>query len=94
MSRGPELKIQDKIVAYLNKRRILNWRISSTNMSNFPDLLALYKGRFVTFEVKSDANAKVRQGQLNCIDKIQEHGGYGYVVWSVEQVKDCLDSIE
>lgn len=93
MSIGPELKIQNNIVKYLNKNKILNWRISATNMSNFPDLLVLYKGKFITFEVKRDERTPARQGQQLAMQRIRDHGGYAYVVWSVEQVEEAIKAI-
>lgn len=94
MSRGPELAIQDSMVKWLNANRILNWRISSTTMSNFPDLLCLYKGKFVAIEVKRDTKTKARQGQLKTIEIINQFGGHATVVGSLEQLKEFFSNID
>lgn len=90
MSNPLEIKVQNEIVDWLNEMRIPNWRISSANMSNFPDLLVLHKGKFVGLEIKRDSKAVVREGQLKKIRFIREHGGVADIVWSKEQVRDLL----
>lgn len=89
----PETLIQDKVVDYLNERRILHWRMSgATNLAGFPDLLLCYKGHFVALEIKTDDGAPTEQ-QLKVIKDINKNGGFGLIVKSVEDVEVALKMI-
>lgn len=53
------------------------------------DILGIYAGRFVCFEVKS-AKGRPSVEQLLFIQKVQSVGGVGAVVNSVEKVRECF----
>ena len=89
-----ETLIQDAIIEYLNKNRILHWRISgSSNMSGFPDLLVCYGGDFVALEIKTPVGTPTEQ-QLKVMDDIKKAGGRASLVTSVDDVKKVFADIE
>lgn len=91
---NPETAVQNAIVKELNKRHILNWRISgASNMAGFPDLLVCYRGIFVALEVKTDYGEPTRQQEL-VMDKINTAGGYARIVRTVGNVRELLDDID
>lgn len=53
------------------------------------DILGVFEGRFVCFEVKAKGG-KASSHQLAFIKKIQSAGGLGSVVDSVEKVQQCF----
>lgn len=90
---NPETKIQNDIVSYLKKNRILVWRISDPYlMAGFPDLLVCYQGRFVALEVKTDTGRPTGQQEF-IMKMINEQGGIAKIVRSVEDVKNIIKTI-
>lgn len=53
------------------------------------DILGIYAGRFVCFEVKA-RGGKASKEQLAFIERVQSRGGVGSVVNSVEKVRQCF----
>ena len=53
------------------------------------DILGVYDGRFVAFEVKA-LGGKATKEQLAFIEKIRSRGGVGSVVNSVQTVRQCF----
>jgi hypothetical protein len=62
------------------------WKISDRWISGIPDILFIYKGVHIFFELKTDKGV-VSKIQQYTIDKIMASGGYAYAVRSVEEVK-------
>lgn len=88
---NPETKIQNKIMDYLKKNRILVWRISDNYiMAGFPDLLVCYQGKFIALEVKTPKGTATKQ-QEYVMQNINEQGGIAEVVRSVEDVEKILN---
>lgn len=53
------------------------------------DILGVYQGRFICFEVKS-LTGKPTKEQLAFIKKVETFGGLGSVVNSAEKVRECF----
>lgn len=58
-----------------------------------PDIICIFKGMFVGLEVKKQ-NGRQRQTQLAAEHKINNAGGYYFLVRSVEDVKRALEEVE
>ncbi len=66
---------------------------NKNHINGVSDILCLYDGKFIAFEVKRDAKAARSIDQINFITKIRNIGGYGFFVWNVEQVISILEDI-
>lgn len=89
-----ESKIQKDIRAYLTKKRVYHWRFQAqTNLNGIPDILCLYKGFFIGLELKQE-NGVATGLQLRKIKNINDNGGIGLIVKSVEEVKQLFDQID
>lgn len=63
-------------------------------IAGIPDIIGCYRGRFIAFEVKRDANGELSRLQIYMIGKIREAGGIASRIWSVEQAHAVLDRID
>lgn len=89
-----EQLIQHKIIKYLESKGIYVVKVIQASKSGVPDLLACIKGRFVALEVKKpDTVNNTSKLQVYNLKKIKESGGQGYVVCSVEEVKNILEGL-
>ena len=61
--------------------------------SGIPDLIACYKGVFLGLEVKLDYN-KPSEIQKVKIKMINDAGGIGRVVYSIDEVKQVLREVD
>lgn len=61
--------------------------------AGIPDIIACYKGRFLGIEVKVGSN-KPSDIQLVKIKRINDAGGVGIVVWSLEEVKQLIEELD
>lgn len=61
--------------------------------SGIPDLIACYKGVFLGLEVKLDYN-KPSEIQKVKIKMINDAGGIGRVVYSIDEVKEVLREVD
>jgi len=61
--------------------------------AGLPDLILCYRGRFVAFEVKT-ATGRPSKLQEVTIAKIKAAKGEAFIVRSVEEVKQILDTLE
>ena len=86
-----ESAIQSKIVNYLKLKKVWYTKVISASHSGIPDILCCYKGKFIAFEVKQPGRVPTALQQMN-IDNITLAGGYAYVVSSVTEVKNIIDS--
>lgn len=88
-----EQAIQRAIIKYL-KTVAYVVKIISASKSGIPDLLVLYKGKFIAFEVKTpDKRNNVSDLQQHNINEIIKNGGLAYVVWELNQVKDIINGL-
>ena len=89
-----EQAIQKSIIKYL-KTVAYVVKIISASKSGIPDLLVLYKGRFIAFEVKTpDKKNNVSDLQEHNISEIVKNGGLAFVVWELNQVKEIIKGLE
>lgn len=58
-----------------------------------PDIILIYRGRFVGLEVKSEKGVQSRDQKVFAQDILKSEGLY-YVVRSVEQVQEILNILE
>jgi len=100
-----EKTIEHEILNYLNRLPgCFAWKVNSGGVfdghtyrkANSPfifkgvsDILGVFNGRFIAFEVKTDVGRPTKE-QLAFIAKIQRCGGLGGVVRSVEDVQKVL----
>ena len=90
-----EDKVQDHIKSYLTKNRIYHWRFQAqTNLNGIPDILCLYKGFFIGLELKREKGGHATQLQLRKIKNINDNGGIGVLVRSVEDVDKIIKAID
>lgn len=59
-----------------------------------PDIIGVYKGQYIAFEVKRDSTGKPTVLQLYQIEQIRKAGGIAMVIWSVPQAVDVLNEID
>lgn len=99
-----ESDIQRTILEYLDVIGVFNTRVNSgmiatgfggkTRMvkgakAGFPDILVLYKGRFIGLEVKTQ-KGKQNDNQIIMEREIKKNGGEYYVVRSIVDVDKAL----
>lgn len=90
-----EDKVQDHIKSYLTKKRIYHWRFQAqSNLNGIPDILCLYKGFFIGLELKREKGGHATQLQLRKIKNINDNGGIGVLVRSVEDVDKIIKAID
>lgn len=95
MSNAIEKVVQDKIIAYLKKKRVYHFRFQAQyNLNGLPDILCLYKGFFLGLELKREKGGAPTQLQLRKIKAINDNGGIGVIVRSVEEVEEILNNID
>jgi hypothetical protein len=89
-----ETKIQRKIQAFLNERKIFNYRVNADkNTIGIPDIIACYRGYFLGIEVKTP-KGKLSEIQKEVRARIQDNFGYFIVPTSVDEVDDVLKEID
>ena len=89
-----EQVIQKSMIKYL-KTVAYVVKIISASKSGIPDLLVLYKGKFIALEVKTpDKKNNVSDLQQHNINEIVKNGGLAFVVWELDQVKEIIKGLE
>lgn len=92
---GPvESVIQAQIVDYLKSKDIFHFKVVAANINGIPDLVCCHNGRFIGFEVKRNATAPIRPLQLRVKQRIEDSGGDSYIVWSLDMVKEIIETYE
>lgn len=90
-----EDKVQDHIKSYLTKKRIYHWRFQAqSNLNGVPDILCLYKGFFIGLELKREKGGHATDLQLRKLKNINDNGGIGVLIRSVEDVDKIIKSID
>lgn len=87
-----ESTIQKKIITYLNSIGVWSVKTITTNKPGTPDIIACVDGVFVAFEVKTNKGV-VSPLQNYQIREIQKANGAAFVVRSVDEVQQCLSSL-
>lgn len=88
-----ESKIQKDILSYLRRNRVLHFRFQAqSNLNGLPDIICLYNGFFLGLELKQE-NGKPTLLQEKKIKAINDNGGIGAIIKSVEEVDELLSAI-
>lgn len=94
MSNVLESKIQRDVIAFLKRKRVYHFRFQAqSNLFGLPDIICLYKGFFLGLELKQE-KGKPTELQLRKIKTINENGGIGRIIKSVEEVECLLNDID
>ena len=90
-----ESKIQKDILAFLKRNRVYHFRFQAqSNLNGLPDIICLYKGFFLGLELKRENGGAPTQLQLRKIKAINDNGGIGVIVRSVDEVETLLKEID
>lgn len=89
-----ESDLQLEVLKYLREHRVCHIRFQAQyNLNGLPDIMALYKGVLLGLELKKDDGVPTGL-QLRKLDTINENGGVGVIVRSLNQVIYLLNSID
>lgn len=93
-----EAEIVSQIIKWLKQQPLCwAWKIVAhpRQRSGIPDVLCVFQGLFVAFEVKRpDARRGTTELQQYALGKIEEAQGFGYVVTSLREVKEIIRGLE
>lgn len=90
-----EGKIQKQIIAFLKRKKVYHFRFQAqSNLNGLPDIICLYKGFFLGLELKREKGGKASTLQERKIKTINENGGIGVIIRSVEEVDKLLTNID
>lgn len=90
-----EGKIQKDIIAYLKRKKVFHFRFQAqSNLNGVPDVICVYKGLFLGLELKREKGGKASGLQEKKLEAINNAGGIGLVVRSVEEVETLLNLID
>lgn len=99
-----EKVIQTQILNYLEGEGVFCWRNNtggfkkdnghfySFGKKGSGDIIGIYKGRFLSIEVKNE-KGRVSDSQKEFIKKVNDEGGIAFVARSVEVVENYLKSL-
>lgn len=59
-----------------------------------PDIIGVYRGRYIAFEVKRDASGKPTELQAYRMKEIRAAGGVATLIYSVDQALAILDRLD
>ena len=91
----PEGKLQDAVQAYLNARKIFNFRTQMGYNSGYPDIIAIYKGYFIGIELKRpDKKGVATEQQSKFVEYIRNANGIAGIVESIEDLESLLEEAE
>ena len=87
-----ESKLQTKILKYLKQEGYYSIKTILCNRNGVPDIIACSPtGQFVALEVKFGKGRPSKLQEWN-IAEIKKVGGKAGIVWSIEDVKQVLNS--
>lgn len=90
-----ESAVQKNILAYLRHKRVYHFRFQAqSNLNGLPDIICLYKGFFLGLELKREKGGAPTLLQLKKIKAINDNGGIGVIVRSVDEVDDIFILID
>ena len=88
-----ESKIQKEILAYLRRNKIFHIRFQAqSNINGVPDIICCYKGLFIGLELKQE-NGRATELQKKKLEAINNAGGIGRIIRSVEEVEELFKEI-
>lgn len=91
-----ESRIQSNIMAFLRSKDVTDhgffWKAAAGPYmrGGIPDIIGVYRGRFMAFEVKRPLLGKPTSLQTAACEKINAAGGQAHVVTSVDAVRAIL----
>ena len=89
-----ESSIQKEILTYLKHKKVFHIRFQAqSNINGIPDIICCYKGFFLGLELKQE-KGKPTELQLKKLEAINNNGGIGVIIKSVEEVKELFDNID
>ena len=90
-----ESSVQKQIIAFLKARRVYHFRFQAQgNLNGLPDLICLYKGKFIGLELKREKGGAPTLLQEKKIKAINDNGGIGVIVRSVSEVEEIINNID
>lgn len=90
-----EDKVQKDILAYLKKNRVFHFRFQAqSNLNGVPDIICCYKGLFIGLELKREKGGKASGLQERKLKTINDAGGIGLIVKSLEEVETLFRLID
>lgn len=90
-----EIDIQKEIEDYLDKRRIFHFRPGAdSTKSGLPDIVACYRGRFISMETKRPKTGRAQGHQKTIAEEIARNGGITSFPRDLETVKKILNNID
>lgn len=90
---NPETRFQNKVLAFLKQKGgyWIKIHVSSFQSKGEPDVIGVYKGRFIAFELKRpDGKGRHSKLQEYKLAKINEAGGVGMFIESMEELEDLF----
>lgn len=95
MSKTEESKLEQEVEKFMREKRI--WQLArfqaQYNQNGLPDRLYLYKGLLLGLELKTDKGAPTIL-QLRKLKEINNNGGLGIIIRSVDDVKKLIEIID
>ena len=91
----PEARLSKKIIQAWRERGAFCFKVwgSAHQMAGIPDIVGVYKGRFIACETKMPGN-KPSAIQQHRISQIEAAGGLCVVAYSVEEAEELLKRLE
>lgn len=95
MAKTEESKLEQEVEKFMREKRI--WQLArfqaQSNQNGLPDRLYLYKGLLLGLELKTDKGSPTAL-QLMKLNEINNNGGLGLIIRSVNDVKELIDMID
>jgi len=91
-----ESKLKELVMKELKKTDGFFFKIwgSQNQKAGLPDIIGIYKGKFVGIELKDPLNGSVSKLQQHTIDQINMYGGIAWVVRDLTELRTLLYFIE
>lgn len=95
MAKTEESKLEQEVEKFMREKRI--WQLArfqaQYNQNGLPDRLYLYKGLLLGLELKTDKGVPTIL-QLRKLKEINNNGGLGLIIRSVDDVKKLIEIID
>lgn len=95
MAKTEESKLEQEVEKFMIEKRI--WQLArfqaQYNQNGLPDRLYLYKGLLLGLELKTDKGVPTIL-QLRKLKEINDNGGLGLIVRSVDDVRKLIEIID
>lgn len=95
MAKTEESKLEQEVEKFMREKRI--WQLvrfqAQYNQNGLPDRLYLYKGLLLGLELKTDKGVPTIL-QLRKLKEINNNGGLGIIIRSVNDVKKLIEIID